>query len=324
MNLKKRTSQLLSILLAALLTVSTPLNAVIVRAEVPQDISIDEEVYDTGTEIDIEEEDILSGTGEDAGEIPVVDDIGGTGYSDGDEIELDIDDEDPERLGATLFTVTFHYPDPEDDIVKNVREGAKVKKPAADPEMDGMDFNYWTEEEAPYEAAPDEFDFNMAIAGNTDLFPYFTEVSVIIVNDGSLEFDGVTDNKVSVVYGNTVTEAASYTGDGDPEIVYESGNEAIAEVDENGEVTTKSAGVTAITAKAYIDNEVIATASYALTVTRRPLRITADSDEFTYDGNNHSCHDYVIVPDPEGGLAGDEEDGDYISWVGFSGVRKTA
>ena len=89
-----------------------------------------------------------------------------------------------------------------------------------------------------------------------------------------------TDSSLSVVYGDTLANPATNDrADKDGSTVtYTSGDPKVATVDEKGTVTAKNVGTTLITAKAAaVDGKYTeATASYTLTVGKRPITLTID------------------------------------------------
>ena len=89
-----------------------------------------------------------------------------------------------------------------------------------------------------------------------------------------------TDSSLSVVYGDTLANPATNDrADKDGSTVtYTSGDPNVATVDEKGTVTAKNVGTTLITAKAAaVDGKYTeATASYTLTVGKRPITLTID------------------------------------------------
>lgn len=86
--------------------------------------------------------------------------------------------------------------------------------------------------------------------------------------ESTIAFAGVTDDKVTLTYGQTATYAASLSGDDDTrEITYSSSDTNVASVDENGAVVTAGVGTTKITASAAENDEYkAAEATYTLTV----------------------------------------------------------
>ena len=88
------------------------------------------------------------------------------------------------------------------------------------------------------------------------------------------------DSSLSVVYGDTLANPATNDrADKDGSTVtYTSGDPNVATVDEKGTVTAKNVGTTLITAKAAaVDGKYTeATASYTLTVGKRPITLTID------------------------------------------------
>ncbi len=92
----------------------------------------------------------------------------------------------------------------------------------------------------------------------------------------------------SVTYGDAFTNAASNDRTDGGKVTYVSSNPAVAEVDETGKLTIKSAGTTTITATAAaVDGKYTkATASYELTVNAKPITVTVDAVSRIYGEAN--------------------------------------
>ena len=88
----------------------------------------------------------------------------------------------------------------------------------------------------------------------------------------------------SVTYGNTLENPATNDRDDGSAVTYTSSDPAVATVDENGTVTARNVGTTTITASAEAMNGKYskATASYKLTVTKRPISLTITPVTYYY------------------------------------------
>ena len=92
----------------------------------------------------------------------------------------------------------------------------------------------------------------------------------------------------SVTYGDAFTNAASNNRADGGKVTYSSSNPAVAEVDETGKLTIKSAGTTTITATAAaVDGKYTASkASYELTVNAKPITVTVNAVSRIYGEEN--------------------------------------
>ncbi len=126
-------------------------------------------------------------------------------------------------------------------------------------------------------------------AGSKNYQDYYIVVTVSVQDkdEQTVTFAGVTDGAVSAVYGDVSdTKTASTTGDG--AISYSSSNTNVAAVDSaSGKVTIKGAGSATITATAAETDEYKAgTASYTLTVAKKPVTVSSISaNNKVYDGS---------------------------------------
>ena len=116
--------------------------------------------------------------------------------------------------------------------------------------------------------------------------PLKIQFSIVSKDAQEISFE---NSEITKIYGDQDFVAKAKLTVGDGTISYTSSNPDVATVDNNGNVTIKSAGNTTITATSSATSEYAETsATYNLIVNKRDISFTASIDGKTYDRNTHA------------------------------------